>query len=74
MTTINDALPFTHFGTIPSNRNAVFYRVETWKGGIFIADFALESQANEFAISDARSKGCQHDHKVSRMILRAQNH
>lgn len=73
MTTINNALPATHFGTIPSNRNAVFYRVETWKGGIFVADFALKSQADEFAISDARSKGSKYDHKVSRMILRGKH-
>ena len=54
MTTINNALPATHLGTIPSNRNAVFYRVETWKGGIFVADFALKAQADEFAANDVQ--------------------
>ena len=68
-TTINNALPFTHMGFIPKDRNAVFYRVETWKGGHFVADFALKSQAADFAISDARAKGCRYDHKVSQIKL-----
>lgn len=72
MTTIKDALPRTHLGTIPKGRNYQFYRVETWKGGCFIADFALKSQAEEFAISDARATGAKHDHKVSPMRLSGQ--
>jgi hypothetical protein len=67
MTTIKNALPLTHLGLVPNNRTCVFYRVETWSGGVFVADFALRSQAEEFAISDARAKGCRYDHKVSQM-------
>ena len=72
-TTINNALPLTHLGLIPSDRNCVFYRVETWQGGHFVADFALRSQADDFAISDARTKGCRYDHKVSQMKLTTRN-
>jgi hypothetical protein len=68
-TTINDALPMTHLGNIPNNRNVTFYRVEEWKSGCFVADFALKSQAESFAISDARVKNCKYDHKVSRVVL-----
>lgn len=63
--TMKDALPLTYFGTIPNDRQYVFYRVEEYKGGHFVADFALKSQAESFAISDARAKGCRYDHKVS---------
>ena len=71
--TINNALPSTHLGFIPKGRNAVFYRVETWKGGHFVGDFALKSQADSFAISDARAKGLPFDHKVSQMKLTCSN-
>ena len=67
-TTIKNSLPLTELGFIPSNRATVFYRVESWNGR-FIADFALKSQAEEFAISDARAKGCRYDHKVCTMRM-----
>ena len=70
LNTLKDALPGGHFGEIPKGRNCVFYRVETWKGGHFVADFALKSQAERCAIDNARATGCMYDHKVSRMILR----
>lgn len=73
MKTTNDALPFNHLGFIPKDRVAVFYRVETWKGCHFVADFALRSQAEQFAISDARAKGCRYDHKVSQMKMSTAN-
>ena len=69
MTTIKNALPMSHAGFIPKGRQSVFYRVESWSGK-FIADFALKTQAEEFAISDARAKGCRHDHKVLQMRMR----
>jgi hypothetical protein len=68
-TTIKNALPLTHLGNIPNDRNATFYRVEEWKNGYFVADFALKSEAESFAISDARAKNCKYDHKVSRVVL-----
>jgi hypothetical protein len=68
MTTIQNALPLTHAGFIPDNRKSVFYRVESWNGR-FIADFALKSQASEFAITHARNTGCRYDHKVSQVEL-----
>jgi len=67
-TEIKNSLPMTELGSIPSNRTSVFYRVESWNGR-FIADFAIKSQAEEFAISDARTKGYRYDHKVSTMQM-----
>lgn len=70
LNTLKDALPSGHMGEIPPERTASFYRVETWKGGHFVADFALKSQADKCAIENARATGCRYDHKVSRLILR----
>lgn len=64
-------LPLTHLGLIPAGRNAIFYRVETARGGHFVADFGLKSEAARFAIEDARAKGCRHDHTVSTVILKS---
>ncbi len=63
-------LPMTALGTIPSDRAKTFFRVESWNTGSFIADFATQSEAQDFAISDARANGCRYDHKVSTCILK----
>ena len=62
------SLPTTEFGTIPNTRKKTFYRVESWSGR-FIADFSSKIEAAKFAISDARDKGLQYDHKVSTVTL-----
>lgn len=62
-------LPTTEFGTIPSDRQKTFFRVENWNGR-FIADFGTEHEAKQFAITDARAKGARYDHKVSTVHLR----
>lgn len=56
-------------GRVPASRVAVFYRVETWTNGRPVADFTLKSEADHFAVADARAKGCRHDHKVSKVRL-----
>jgi hypothetical protein len=68
-TTIKNSLPLTELGFIPSDRAKTFYRVESWNTGSFIADFASQSEAKSFAISDARAKGCRYDHKVCTMRM-----
>lgn len=64
------ALVGGYFGEVPKDRALSFYRVETWKGGHFVADFALKSQAVECAIKHAKATGCRNDHKVSSIIMR----
>lgn len=63
-------LPMTELGFIPNDRQKTFFRVESWNTGSFIADFATKAEAQAFAISDARARGCRYDHKVSTCILR----
>ncbi len=66
-------LPLNHMGNIPNNRQSTFYRVEDWKNGWFVADFGLKSEADRFAIEDAKSKGFFYDHKVSRIVMTKTN-
>ena len=67
--TTTKPLPTTEFGTIPSDRQKTFFRVENWNGR-FLADFGTEREAKQFAITDARAKGARYDHKVSTVHLR----
>lgn len=58
-------------GMIGSDYPKEFFRVEDWRSGRMIADFTLHGEAAQFAICDAREKGCRYDHKVSRVTLTA---
>jgi len=62
-------LSTTEFGTIPSDRQKTFFRVENWNGR-FIADFSTEKEAKQFAITDARAKSARYDYKVSIIHLK----
>lgn len=56
---------------IPPSYPRVFFRVETWATGRYVADFTTEREALAFAISDAKQAGCRYDHKVSRVHMTA---
>jgi len=52
---------------IPANYPAVWFRVESWSTGRYVADFTSHPEAAAFAISHAKEFGCRYDHKVSTM-------
>lgn len=62
-------LPLTALGNVPASRSKVFFRVSTWSTGAFVADFATRAEAQAFAISDARARGCDYDHSVAEIKM-----
>jgi hypothetical protein len=58
-------LSLDSLGRIPATAPRAFYRVETWDTGRRVADFSTLPEAQAFAVSDARKRGCRYDHKVS---------
>lgn len=59
-------------GRIAADCPATFFRVETWSTGKRVADFTTQTEAEAFAISDAREAGCRYDHKVATIRARGQ--
>jgi hypothetical protein len=53
--------------TIPANYPRTFYRVETFRGGFYRADFDNLTEAQAFAISDSGRGNI--DHAVKAMHL-----
>ena len=60
-------LKLDNLGMIPATYPAVWFRVENWMTGRFIADFDNEAEAVKF--SYASNHGGKYDHKVSRVSL-----
>jgi hypothetical protein len=60
-------------GRIAADYPATFYRVENWTTGRRVADFATKSEAEAFAISDARATGCRYDHSVATMRVQGRH-
>lgn len=54
-------------GFLPANCPKVFYRVENWMTGAFVADFTTRGEAEK--ASYASNHGGRFDHKVSEMKL-----
>lgn len=56
-------------GMIPASYPKTFYRVETWSGGHYVADFTTAGEAYSYAIAHDKERGCRFDHRVAQMHL-----